>query len=208
MATLEKYSPPSRIHDPCRAPVFQRVSVFDTIDDVVHSDPDRPGYGIADAECGESISYNKDTRKQTLKWAMAEWLKDEHQGSIWHDIIVSHFGLRHERIGAWLVSHSSLQQAIDMLKVSRNGQLKIATCCITPMNAIIRISMLRTTNGTESRQGICSSVSMTVLRGFKHGVPLILSNLYSPNTASVSRLSYRFRAKIMYTCNLSSPMLL
>ena len=46
---------------------------------VVH----RPGYGKANPNNGASIEYNKNICMQTTRWAIVEWLQDEHRDGIW-----------------------------------------------------------------------------------------------------------------------------
>lgn len=48
----------------------------------------RPGYGKANPKSQASIEYNKNICMQTTRWAIVEWLKDEHQNGIWK---ASHF---------------------------------------------------------------------------------------------------------------------
>lgn len=43
----------------------------------------RPGYGKANPKDQRSISYNKNITLQTTRWAIVEWLKDEHKDGIW-----------------------------------------------------------------------------------------------------------------------------
>ncbi|OBZ78821.1 Baculoviral IAP repeat-containing protein 6 [Grifola frondosa] len=73
-----------------------------------------PGFGMADPTNGASISYNRNIRKQTIRWAMIEWLKDEHQNGIWSDVIVSHFSIRNAKIRKciqqWATEDPSVQK--------------------------------------------------------------------------------------------------
>lgn len=39
--------------------------------------------GKAQALDARSIEYNKNITVNTVRWAMVEWLKDEHKDSIW-----------------------------------------------------------------------------------------------------------------------------
>lgn len=43
----------------------------------------RPGYGKANPNNKASIEYNKNICIQTTRWAMVEWLQDEHRNGIW-----------------------------------------------------------------------------------------------------------------------------
>ncbi|KAI0031247.1 hypothetical protein K488DRAFT_79164 [Vararia minispora EC-137] len=53
-----------------------------------------PGFGEADPNKAESLEYNKNIRRQTIKWAIIEWMKDEHRHGLWADVIMSHFSVR------------------------------------------------------------------------------------------------------------------
>lgn len=62
----------------------------------------RPGFGPANPSNQSSIWYNKNITKQTTRWAIVEWLKDEHKNGIWADVIHSHFTTRQANIRKWL----------------------------------------------------------------------------------------------------------
>ncbi|KAJ3526987.1 hypothetical protein NM688_g8188 [Phlebia brevispora] len=62
-----------------------------------------PGYGQAKASHPGSIEYNKTASANTVRWAMIEWLKDEHRNGMWADVISSHFNIRGAKIRNWYV---------------------------------------------------------------------------------------------------------
>jgi hypothetical protein len=43
----------------------------------------RPGHGKANPKQRASIDYNRNISMQTVRWAMVDWLKDEHKGGLW-----------------------------------------------------------------------------------------------------------------------------
>ncbi|CAL1694625.1 unnamed protein product [Somion occarium] len=57
-----------------------------------------PGFGQANASDPRSIAYNKDITFHTTRWAIVEWLKDEHGNGMWADVIASHFTIWHSKI--------------------------------------------------------------------------------------------------------------
>ncbi|KAH8094716.1 hypothetical protein BXZ70DRAFT_896654 [Cristinia sonorae] len=57
-----------------------------------------PGFGKATENYAPSREYNKNISLQTTRWAIVEWLKDEHKDGIWRDVIASHFTIRESRI--------------------------------------------------------------------------------------------------------------
>ncbi|KAH9932071.1 uncharacterized protein BXZ73DRAFT_46887 [Epithele typhae] len=57
-----------------------------------------PGYGKAVESSPASITYNKNIRLQTTRWAIVDWLQDEHKNGVWGEVIASHFLTRHDAI--------------------------------------------------------------------------------------------------------------
>lgn len=55
----------------------------------------RPGHGKANVSAAVSISYNRNVSLQTVRWAMVEWLKDEHRDGIWGVRAFSCVSFRH-----------------------------------------------------------------------------------------------------------------
>jgi hypothetical protein len=43
----------------------------------------RPGHGKANPNAPASITYNKDICAKTVKWAIVDWLRDDHRKWIW-----------------------------------------------------------------------------------------------------------------------------
>lgn len=43
----------------------------------------RPGYGQSNPNSPASQAYNRNVSLQTTRWAIVEWLKDEHKDGIW-----------------------------------------------------------------------------------------------------------------------------
>lgn len=43
----------------------------------------RPGFGAANLKAPQSIKYNQNVSLNTVRWAMVDWLKDEHRDGIW-----------------------------------------------------------------------------------------------------------------------------
>ncbi|KAI0756394.1 hypothetical protein C8Q80DRAFT_26988 [Daedaleopsis nitida] len=60
-----------------------------------------PGYGKADPKNQRSIAYNKNICMQTTRWAIVDWLKDEHKDGVWAEVIASHFLTREVVIRKW-----------------------------------------------------------------------------------------------------------
>jgi len=69
-----------------------------------------PGYRTPVLTDSRSIAYNKNVMLQNVRWAMVDWMKDEHRGGIWADVIKSHFTIHQEcirkRIQAWMKNDS------------------------------------------------------------------------------------------------------
>ncbi|THH23238.1 hypothetical protein EUX98_g7941 [Antrodiella citrinella] len=59
-----------------------------------------PGFGQANAANPQSQSYNKNVCLQTMRWAIVDWLKDEHKDGIWGDVIAFHFTILENKIRA------------------------------------------------------------------------------------------------------------
>ncbi|KAJ3814448.1 hypothetical protein F5876DRAFT_32959 [Lentinula aff. lateritia] len=57
-----------------------------------------PGLGQANPKSPASIHYNRNISLQTTRWAIVDWLKEEHRNGIWGEVIVSHFSIRKEKI--------------------------------------------------------------------------------------------------------------
>jgi hypothetical protein len=72
-------------HDICGCALFQRVHFTSMTvmpaDDI--SPRIRPGHGKANLNDPASIAYNRATVLQTVRWAMVDWLKDDHRGGLW-----------------------------------------------------------------------------------------------------------------------------
>ncbi|KAI0931610.1 hypothetical protein AcW2_000464 [Taiwanofungus camphoratus] len=60
-----------------------------------------PGFGQANPKDARSLAYNRNIFMRTVRWAIVEWLKDEHSDGIWADVIVSHFTICNPRIQKW-----------------------------------------------------------------------------------------------------------
>ncbi|KAF8323801.1 hypothetical protein DL93DRAFT_2123554 [Clavulina sp. PMI_390] len=72
-----------------------------------------PGFGQADPNNPSSIAYNKNIALQNVRWAMVDWMKDEHKKGLWAEIIASHFSIRkdiiREQIVAWAAQDSTFK---------------------------------------------------------------------------------------------------
>ncbi|RPD64686.1 hypothetical protein L226DRAFT_497961 [Lentinus tigrinus ALCF2SS1-7] len=71
-----------------------------------------PGYGKANPSNRASQEYNKNIRAQTTRWAIVEWLKDEHKDGVWGEVIASHFLTRHDTIRSCLAEWAKHQTNI------------------------------------------------------------------------------------------------
>lgn len=80
----------------------------------------RPGHGKVNLNAQVSIAYNRDVSLNTVRWAIVDWLRDEHKDGIWkvcvililslfrdhgtdmyiQEVISSHFCLLHDKIRA------------------------------------------------------------------------------------------------------------
>ena len=75
----------------------------------------RPGHGKANLQSHVSIEYNRNISLQTVRWAIVDWLKEEHRNGIWgvrrslalllthvshyfKDVIASHFSIQGSQI--------------------------------------------------------------------------------------------------------------
>ena len=86
-------------HDPHRPAVLQRVSFYFPfsargarcacrlrkcmVADGAWLRVCRPGMGKANPGNQASVAYNKNICMQTTRWAIVDWLKDEHRDGIW-----------------------------------------------------------------------------------------------------------------------------
>jgi hypothetical protein len=72
-------------HDICGCALFQRVGRFSIIStrSADSSLWTRPGHGQVDPKHQGSIEYNRNIALQTVRWAMVDWLKDDHRGGLW-----------------------------------------------------------------------------------------------------------------------------
>ncbi|EMD42244.1 hypothetical protein CERSUDRAFT_147934, partial [Gelatoporia subvermispora B] len=50
-----------------------------------------PGYGQANPRDARSVAYNQEVTSNTIRWAIIDWLRDEHKNGIWADVITAHF---------------------------------------------------------------------------------------------------------------------
>ncbi|KAF8807941.1 hypothetical protein BYT27DRAFT_7242326 [Phlegmacium glaucopus] len=57
-----------------------------------------PGYGQANLKAPASIAYNRNISLQTTRWAIVDWLRDEHRHGIWREVIASHFSIYKDKI--------------------------------------------------------------------------------------------------------------
>ncbi|KAF8588347.1 hypothetical protein K439DRAFT_1335558 [Ramaria rubella] len=57
-----------------------------------------PGFGAANLKNPQSITYNKNVALQTVRWAMINWMQEEHRHNIWADVIRTHFSIRRKKI--------------------------------------------------------------------------------------------------------------
>ncbi|PPQ71650.1 hypothetical protein CVT24_007841 [Panaeolus cyanescens] len=62
-----------------------------------------PGHGPVRPNHAASIGYNRNICKQTIRWAIVDWLKTEHQNGIWRDVIASHFMIHRVKIRQQIV---------------------------------------------------------------------------------------------------------
>ncbi|KAI0713150.1 hypothetical protein C8T65DRAFT_645711 [Cerioporus squamosus] len=81
-----------------------------------------PGYGKASPTNRASQEYNKNIRAQTTRWAIVEWLKDEHKDGVWGEVIASHFLTRHDTIRTCLAEWAKHQTNIRKYPSSAGAQ--------------------------------------------------------------------------------------
>ncbi|KAH9486335.1 Baculoviral IAP repeat-containing protein 6 [Psilocybe cubensis] len=77
-----------------------------------------PGHGQANLKAPVSIQYNREISKQTVKWAIVEWLNEDHRNGIWRDVIASHFSIRKEKIRSQIVEWSKSDSSIRRYQTS------------------------------------------------------------------------------------------
>ncbi|KAI0368884.1 hypothetical protein BV20DRAFT_968673 [Pilatotrama ljubarskyi] len=72
-----------------------------------------PGFGRANPRNQASIHYNKNIIMQTTRWAIVDWLRDEHKDGLWREVISSHFLTRHDKvkkcIRAWAIEEPGMR---------------------------------------------------------------------------------------------------
>ncbi|KAJ7110312.1 hypothetical protein C8R43DRAFT_1042195 [Mycena crocata] len=71
-----------------------------------------PGHGKANPKSQVSINYNREISQQTCRWAITEWLKDEHKKGIWKDVIASHFTIRKDKIRQKIIEWAAKNPSI------------------------------------------------------------------------------------------------
>lgn len=76
-----------------------------------------PGFGQVDPNNQGSIAYNKNIRVQTARWAIVDWLKDEHRNGMWADVISAHFLIRKDiirkQLRTWASESPSMNYLLD-----------------------------------------------------------------------------------------------
>ncbi|KAK7038770.1 hypothetical protein VNI00_010655 [Paramarasmius palmivorus] len=76
-----------------------------------------PGFGQVNLNNPQSIAYNKNIQTQTTRWAIVDWLRDEHRNGMWADVISAHFLIRkniiRKQLREWACHNSSLGNLID-----------------------------------------------------------------------------------------------
>ncbi|KZT27605.1 hypothetical protein NEOLEDRAFT_1176617 [Neolentinus lepideus HHB14362 ss-1] len=83
-----------------------------------------PGFGKANAKDSRSIQYNRNVALQTTKWAIVDWMNEEHRHGIWADVIVQHFTIRHSKIRKCIrdwANQDSRFQAYDLFSTQLCG---------------------------------------------------------------------------------------
>ncbi|KAF9055950.1 hypothetical protein BJ165DRAFT_1429721 [Panaeolus papilionaceus] len=67
-----------------------------------------PGHGAVRVNLPSSVAYNRNICKETVRWAIVDWLRDEHRNGIWSDVIASHFKIHkikiRQQIVDWIAS--------------------------------------------------------------------------------------------------------
>ena len=79
-------------YDICGCALFQRVRLTSTIFVLVNDVSlwTRPGHGKVNPNQKASIEYNRNIALQTVRWAMVDWLKDDHKDGLW-EVRTFHF---------------------------------------------------------------------------------------------------------------------
>ncbi|KAL0569727.1 hypothetical protein V5O48_012242 [Marasmius crinis-equi] len=72
-----------------------------------------PGYGQVNLKNRESIEYNLNIQAQTTRWAIVEWMKDQHKAGMWAEVIAAHFLVKKDEIrnqlNEWHTKNPSIQ---------------------------------------------------------------------------------------------------
>lgn len=79
-----------------------------------------PGHGKANLNSSVSIEYNRNISLQTVRWAIVEWLKEEHRNGIWRDVIASHFSIQGSQIRQRIAEWASTNPAMRSYTASPN----------------------------------------------------------------------------------------
>ncbi|KAG7094415.1 hypothetical protein E1B28_008014 [Marasmius oreades] len=91
-----------------------------------------PGYGSVDLKKPASISYNRNVEAQTSRWAIVDWLKDEHKDGLWAEVIAAHFLIRKDEIREQLHKWTSDNPSIMSYSSSRVGTFTLTAYSNSP----------------------------------------------------------------------------
>ncbi|KAI0323038.1 hypothetical protein OF83DRAFT_1048195 [Amylostereum chailletii] len=80
-----------------------------------------PGHGKANLKSPSSIAYNKNICLQNVKWAMVEWMTDEHRNGLWRDVIANHFSIRKSAIRTTIEEWAKTQPFIHNYSTAAGG---------------------------------------------------------------------------------------
>ncbi|KAI9060495.1 hypothetical protein FKP32DRAFT_1577713 [Trametes sanguinea] len=89
---------PEEMWQPRKSTLLQVLVSIQSMILIDHPWFNEPGRGQTKPDLPESVAYNKDIAKETVRWAVVDWLKDERENGLWADVIASHFLTRHDTI--------------------------------------------------------------------------------------------------------------
>ncbi|TBU46163.1 hypothetical protein BD309DRAFT_954744 [Dichomitus squalens] len=92
-----------------------------------------PGFGKANPSNQASIEYNKNICMHTTRWAIVDWVKDEHKHGIWAEVIASHFSTRYDTIKKCIQEWAKTQPNIRKYLTYTGGNLYGGALAYSPI---------------------------------------------------------------------------
>ncbi|OSD00825.1 hypothetical protein PYCCODRAFT_1478855 [Trametes coccinea BRFM310] len=89
---------PEEMWQPRKSTLLQVLVSIQSMILIEHPWFNEPGRGHTNPNLPASVAYNQELAKETIRWAIVDWLNDKHRDGLWGDVIASHFLTRNEVI--------------------------------------------------------------------------------------------------------------